>query len=59
MKSTPIHRCFQINIGKVSGIVGAYNSDYSQVISFVCRKYNVPQLSYGSTAVTFDDKVPC
>jgi ABC-type branched-subunit amino acid transport system substrate-binding protein len=48
---------FQLTSAKVSGIVGAYNSDYSQGANYICRIFNTPQLSYGSLSHVFDDKL--
>jgi ABC-type branched-subunit amino acid transport system substrate-binding protein len=46
----------QLAKARVSGIVGAYNSDYSQGANYMCRIFNTPQIAYGSTAVILDDK---
>lgn len=42
---------------KVAAVIGEYNSDLTQQASLVCRMFNMPQLSYSSTSVVFEDKV--
>lgn len=36
------------------GLIGGYSSDETQMASFVCRLYKIPQIAYTATAMTFD-----
>jgi ABC-type branched-subunit amino acid transport system substrate-binding protein len=42
--------------GQLVGVIGAYSSDLSKVIADFLRVFEIPQISYGSTASVLSDK---
>jgi ABC-type branched-subunit amino acid transport system substrate-binding protein len=41
---------------QVMALLDDYSSDPSQAAALICRYFNIPQISYGASALTFDDK---